>query len=253
LYLARKMGWLVLAMALNACVQHGGKSHEFAPDLITSSTDRASPRKPALSRKYQQVALANGFKTQTTRQNDYRISGLDVLEVSVLGVPDLSRVVQVSSEGFISLPLIRTLQAGGMTAHELENQIAAKLAVAYMQAPQVSVFIKEFNSQRITVDGAVVKPGVYPFTGNFSLLQAIATSQGLSAVADPSAILVFRNVDGKNAVARFDIRQIRSGQAPNPLLEAGDIVTIDESQSRATLRAIKEALPLTGLFQLFSL
>jgi polysaccharide biosynthesis/export protein len=239
LRIVRHIGWIFLALALNACVQHGEKRHDFSDEMITSATDRAP--------------VVHGFKAKSLRTPDYRIAGLDVLEVSVLGVPDLNRVVQVSSEGFISLPLIRTVQASGMTSTELENEIATKLGVAYMQAPQVSVFIKEFNSQRITVDGAVIKPGIYPFTGNLSLLQAIAVSQGLTPIADPAGILIFRSVNGRDTVARFDITKIRSGQAPNPLLEAGDIVTVDESRSRATMRAIKDALPLTGLFQLFRL
>ena len=66
------------------------------------------------------------------------------------------------------------MQAGGRTAGELEHDIAAKLSATYLQSPQVSVFVKEYNSQRITVDGAVAKPGIFPINGQVSLMQAIA-------------------------------------------------------------------------------
>jgi polysaccharide biosynthesis/export protein len=228
-----------MVIVLSGCVRHTSPSKTASSEFTTSAIDRA----PA----------AKVFSANTSGQRDYRIAGLDVLEVSVLGVPDLNRTVQVSAEGLISLPLVKTLQAGGLTGNELENHIAGRLAETFMQAPQVSVFIKEFNSQKITVDGAVIKPGIYPFTGNLSLLQAIALSQGLTEIADSKTILIFRVRDGRQSVARFDLNQIRSGKAENPLLLAGDIVTVDESRSRTTLRAIKSALPLTSLFQFISL
>lgn len=181
---------------------------------------------------------------------EYRIAAMDVLEISVLGVPDLSRTVQVSSAGTISLPLIKQVQASGKTTERLERDIAAKLQQTYLQSPQVSVFVKEFNSQKITVDGAVKKPGIFPITGRTSLLQAIALAEGLNEVADPSGVLVFRVVNNKRMAARFDVKKVRSGQISDPVLQAGDIVMVDESSGRTTLRDVKNVLPLTGLFNL---
>src|SRR5450631_4016205 len=45
--------------------------------------------------------------------DDYKIAALDVVEVTVLGVPDLSHTYQVASSGTITMPLIETVQAGG--------------------------------------------------------------------------------------------------------------------------------------------
>lgn len=198
------------------------------------------------------IFAANSASASTDRQ-DYKIAPLDVLEVTVFGVEELNRTVQVSSSGMITLPLVKAVKAGGRTQAEIERDIAAKLEASYLQSPQVSVFVKEYNSQRITVDGAVKKPGIFPTTGQISLLQAIALAEGLSLVADPSGVLLFRTVDNKRMAARFDIRLIRSGKVDDPMLQAGDIVMVDESATRTTLRDIKEALPLSGLFQLMLL
>lgn len=243
----RKILYVCIAIAMSGCVHHTTSTKTPAAFFTTSAIDRIP------SNALYQSASSKAFATNTTGLGDYRIAGLDVLEISVLGVPDLGRTVQVSAEGLISLPLVKTLRAGGLTGNELEKQIAAKLAETYMQAPQVSVYIKEFNSQKITVDGAVAKPGIFPFTGKLSLLQAIALSQGLTDIADTKNILIFRIEDGRQSAARFDLRKIRNGEAPDPLLLAGDIVTVDESKSRSTLRTIKNMLPLTGLFQFVSL
>lgn len=185
--------------------------------------------------------------------DDYKIAGLDVLEVTVMGVPELTRTVQVSTSGTISLPLIKTVKAGGRTQGQLEHDITTKLAATYLQAPQVSVFVKEYNSQRITVDGAVTKPGIFQKNGNVSLIQAIALAEGLSATADPTGILVFRTVGDKRMAARFDIKQIRSGKIGDPMLQAGDIVMVDESSGKAAFHNLISAMPMTGLFSLLAL
>jgi polysaccharide biosynthesis/export protein len=183
-----------------------------------------------------------------TASDDYKIAALDVLEVTVLGVPDLSRTYQVASSGTITMPLIKTVQAGGKNTSELEREISGKLGATYLQSPQVSVFVKEFKSQRITVSGEVIKPGIYPITGRTTLLQSISLGEGLTLVADPSAVLVFRVVDGKRLGAKFDLKKIQSGKTVDPVLLAGDIVLVDTSASRSTLRDVKDFMSLTNLF-----
>jgi polysaccharide biosynthesis/export protein len=201
----------------------------------------------------QKIFAQNASAPANTDSDDYKIAPLDVVDITVLGVTELNRTVQVSTSGMITLPLIKSVKAGGLNTAQLEREIARKLEAAYLQSPQVSVFIKEYNSQRITVDGAVNKPGIYPTTGKVSLLQAIALAEGLNAVADPSGILLFRTVNNKRMAARFDLKQIRTGKVNDPALQAGDIVMVDDSATRTTLRDIKEVLPLSGLFQLFLL
>ena len=180
----------------------------------------------------------------------YRIGAQDVLDISVLGVADLTRTVQVTSGGTITLPLVRTVNAAGRTQGELEAELTARLSKTYLQNPQVTVGVKEFNSQRITVDGAVQKPGIFAKQGEMSLLQAIAQAQGLTTVADSSSVLVFRQVNGKRLAARFDIRQVRSGKQADPMLVAGDVVMVDESATRTAIRDLSAAMPISGVFAL---
>jgi polysaccharide biosynthesis/export protein len=198
----------------------------------------------------QQIFAANSVPSGKKNPTDYKIAPLDVVEVSVFGVKELDRTVQVSTSGMISLPLINQVRAGGRTQSQLEKEIARKLEVTYLQSPQVSVFVKEYNSQRVTVDGAVKKPGIFPTSGDISLLQAIALAEGLNELADPSGILLFRTVDNKRMAARFDLKAIRTGRVQDPILQAGDIVMVDESLTKTRLNDVKSVLPLTGLFQL---
>ena len=181
-------------------------------------------------------------------QAEYRIGPLDVLDVSVFQVPDLSQTVKVSASGEIGMPLIGAVQAAGKTVAELEKEIKTKLEAKYLQSAQVSVFVKEANSQQVTVDGAVMKPGMVPLSGQTTLLQTVALAGGLARGANARGIVVFRTVHQKKMVAKFDLRAIRAGTAEDPVLYGGDIVVVDTSAISTALGGMRDALPAFGLF-----
>lgn len=170
-----------------------------------------------------------------------------MIEVSVFQAPELSRAVQVSEAGTVGLPLVGQIATSGRTAQDVERDIAAKLKAKYLQNPQVTVFVKEFNSQRVTVEGAVKRPGVFPIKGSTSLLQTISMAEGLDATADTS-ILVLRQGDSGRQAARFDMAEIRAGNATDPLLKAGDVVIVGSSFWKEQYGHFVKLLPLVGLF-----
>ena len=183
--------------------------------------------------------------------SDYRIGAQDLLQVSVYGIDELSRDVRVNSNGQISLPLIGGVMAGGKTIPELEKDIGDKLKSGYIQDPQVTVFIKEFTSQQVTLEGALKKPGIYPLTGKTSLLQAIALAQGLDDLADLHNVIVFRTIDGKRMGAVYDIAQVRAGNLEDPAIYGDDIVVVEKSGGRSIYREFLRSIPALGIFALF--
>jgi polysaccharide biosynthesis/export protein len=180
---------------------------------------------------------------------DYRLGPLDVIEISVFEVPELTKTRQINSGGRISLPLIGQVTAGGRTISELEREIEARLAKDYLQSPQVSVFVKEYTSQRITVEGAVNSPGVFPISGRTTLLQAIAMAKGPDRTADESGVIVFRTDGDTRTAAVFDIGPIRTGQTPDPILVAGDVVVVDHSAGKTAWRDLRESIGVLGFFR----
>jgi polysaccharide export outer membrane protein len=149
------------------------------------------------------------------------------------------------------LPLVGTIPAGGRTIGELEADIAGKLQAKYVREPQVSVFIKEFTSQRVTLEGAVRKPGIYSLTGKTTLLQAIAMGEGMDPLANLQGIVVFRVIGGQKMAAVFDLAAIRSGRAEDPLIYGDDIVVVDQSGPKTALRRFVESMPVFALFRPF--
>ena len=184
--------------------------------------------------------------------SDYRIGAQDLLAISVFGVEELNKEVRVNSNGQVSLPLIGGVMAGGKTIPELESELAKKYAGGYLQNPQVTVFVKEFTSQRITLEGAFNKPGIYPITGRTSLLQAIAIGGGVDdKIADLGGIVVMRNVEGRRMAAVYDLRQVRRGTVEDPQLFGDDIVVVEQSGSKTAFRRFIESMPILGVFRWF--
>lgn len=178
----------------------------------------------------------------------YRIGPLDVLEISVFRVPELSTTVQVADTGTINLPLIGEVPASGRTAKEVEQDVTTRLGEKYLQNPQVTVFIKEYNARRFTVDGSVKKPGVYPLRGRTSLLQAITIAEGLDNDRASGDVVVFRQVNGQRTAARFNLNEIRDGTAKDPLIESGDVIIVDDSTAKVVLHNVLRVLPVTNVF-----
>ena len=183
---------------------------------------------------------------------DYRIGPSDLLEISVFQVPELSRTVRVNARGALTLPLIGQIQAGGLTGQQLEALLAQKLKETYLQDPQVSVFIKEFISQRVTVGGNVNKVGVFPISGKTTLMQAIAMAGGLDRLANENDIKVFRNKrDGSREVLTYDLVPIRNGEVEDPQLHTSDVIQVGKSGGRAAFKDITEAIRDISVFGLF--
>lgn len=204
-----------------------------------------------------QMTAARSVDLQTARissapQSEYQIGVGDKLSVRVFQVPDLSfDELTVDTSGDLQMPLIGAVRATGRTAGELSTDIATRLGSQYLRDPQVTVTIIEAASQKITVDGAVTKPGVYTMRGSTSLLQAVAMAEGPSRVADLTKVAVFRTIDGQRSVALFDLAAIRQGRAEDPRVLGDDIVVVDTSRMSSAMREIISALPALSVFRPF--
>ena len=221
----------LLSLFLLACSSGGGTR-----DGVKMASSLPAPDTTAASGAY------NGA-------TDYRVGAQDLLEISVFGVQELNKEVRVNSNGQISLPLIGGVMAGGKTIPELEAELARKYSDGFLQKPQVSVFVKEFTSQRVTLEGAITKPGIYPITGKTTLLQAIALAGGIDdKTADLGGIVLMRQVEGKRMAAAYDLRQVRKGVVDDPLIYGDDIIVIEQSASKTALRRFLESVPVLGVF-----
>ena len=226
------MRYLAFAFALLALAACGPSRMAAAPEVATTLT-----------------AANFGDGVGGIDPTEYRIGPADKLRLSVFQVPDLSfESIAVDSGGQLQLPLIGSVQAAGLTPQELSTSVRGLLAERYLRNPQVSVSVTEAASQKVTVDGAVMKPGVYMMRGRTTLLQAVAMAEGAADEADLRSVAVFRTVDGRRMIGVFDLAAIRNGQAEDLQIRGDDVVVVDTSRLSAAIRNVITALPGLAVF-----
>lgn len=186
---------------------------------------------------------------------DYRVGPNDLIDIEILDLDNFKRTVRVNAAGVISLPLVGAVNVAGLTAQQLEAHIASRYSEKYLQNPQVSVFIKEFTTERITVDGAVARPGIYPLTGQITLLRALALAGGFGQIANSSEVMLFRvNEKGERQVAVFDVDLIRAGKNEDPAIKGDDLIVVQRDANRKLLKdsLFRDILDSVNPFSVFA-
>jgi polysaccharide biosynthesis/export protein len=166
---------------------------------------------------------------------DYKVGGYDVLNIIVYEEKDLSRKsVRVSSDGYISFPLIGRLRVRGRSTSEIESLLSLKLAQKeYVLNAHVSIMVTEYNSQRFLVLGAAARPGSYALRARERVLDGISRASGVdfsNASKNGMIIRTENTVGGKERkiVIDLDLHALLKGrdQVANIYLEDKDILFI---------------------------
>lgn len=160
---------------------------------------------------------------------DTTLGAGDVFEVRVFGEKDLSGRYQVAADGNIIFPFLGTLPVAGKETTAVANEISSKLKTGgFLNDPQVSIFLEQSNSKRISVLGAVAKPGTLAIVPGMTVVQAVSQAGGFTNLASKDDTVVTRRVKGKLEKYRILVSEIARGNASDFPLRAGDIVFVPE-------------------------
>jgi len=154
----------------------------------------------------------------------------DVFEVSVLGEKDLPKEFRIQPDGTVDFPYVDRLQVGGLEPQQIEELIKSQLVEKkILVQPQVTLVVKQYNSKKISVIGAVQKPGSLPWSEGIKLVDAISLSGGFSSLADADHVRITRLVGGgKTVTATVSVDDITDGKLPDLPLQAGDTIKVDQ-------------------------
>jgi polysaccharide export outer membrane protein len=206
--------------------------------LLTLAALCAAAAAPSLARAPDPVPAA------AAPVQDYRIGAYDVIEIEVFEINDLHREVQVDGSGRILMPLIGAVQAQGRTTDQLSDDLRQRLEARYIKSARVSVQVKQAQSERVTVDGAVAAPGVYPLGGRTTLMQAVAMARGPDgANANMHKVSLFHAVASQWTRTEYDLTKIRSGQVDDPVVEGRDVIIVAGSHRQQILHDLGTILP----------
>jgi polysaccharide biosynthesis/export protein len=168
-----------------------------------------------------------GAASAATKPADpnYVIGPQDVLDISVWKEEQLTKTVPVRPDGKISMPLLNDVQAAGLTPTQLAAQITESLK-KFVTDPQVTIIVREINSQRVYMLGEVARAGAYPLLPNMTVLQALSSAGGFTQFANVKKIYVLRVENGKQQKFPFNYKHALESPDENILLKAGDTIVV---------------------------
>ncbi len=153
----------------------------------------------------------------------------DVFGIRVYGEEQLTAKYQAAEDGTISFPFLGAVRVQGKQAHVVAAEIAEALrAGGYFVDPHVSIFVEESNSRRISVLGAVAKPGTLPLIAGMTVVQAVSQAGGFTPLASKDETVITRRVQSKLERYRVPVSEIARGNVGDVTLRAGDIVFVPE-------------------------
>lgn len=163
----------------------------------------------------------------------FRLGTGDVISVSVWKNPDLSARVPVRPDGYVSLPLVGEVLAGGRTPMEIAQDTEQKLT-QFIRTPKVSVIIEDIPSaefqNRVRVVGGVAEPKSISHRDGMTVIDLVLEAGGVNEFASPNAAKLYRTIDGVARVFEIYLGDILSKGMldTNYPLVPGDVITIPE-------------------------
>ncbi|MEM7447179.1 MAG: polysaccharide biosynthesis/export family protein [Myxococcota bacterium] len=162
-------------------------------------------------------------------QDDSSLGVSDIFSVRVYGEEELSGTYQVGSSGSFVFPFIGELNVAGMQPFQVAERIAEGLrAEGYLQQPQVTVLVEEYNSKKISIVGEVRNPGSFQISSGLTVAQAVSLAGGFTNIADENSTVVTRKVDGSLRRFRVPVREVTRGRTEDFLLQSGDLIYVPQ-------------------------
>ncbi|MDE1468295.1 polysaccharide biosynthesis/export family protein [Aurantiacibacter sp. D1-12] len=166
------------------------------------------------------------------------IRPMDVIQIDVFGIADLSREVQVGANGNIDFPLVGSVAAVGLTTEDLSGVLEDRLRNAYVRDPDVTSRITERTDQLMTITGEVARPGRFAIAAPITLMEAVAMGGGLDEYADSQEVLIFRTVGDERYIGVYNLEGIQRGNYADPTVYPTDIVMVGDSPGRRRLQEV---------------
>ena len=172
---------------------------------------------------------------------EYLIGPNDLLSVSVMESPELTRDVRVDSEGKVALPLLAEHpHVAGLSLAQAEALLKKKYQESgILNDPNITVTLKELESKPVTVSGAVRQPGVFQVSGSVSLLRLLTMAGGVAENSGPTIQVIHEQDSGPQHITEVRVADVRLGMdQANVFVRGGDIVNVPPAGAVYVLGAV---------------
>jgi len=230
---SRNIGWclpcacLIFSLSLtNASAQQpasGSADRQARPPVPASSTSTNGSVSGSVA--YSLARKGNPSELGPT----VRIGPGDDLDITVFGLPELSQHARVGSSGDVSMPLIGNLHLAGLSSDEAQTLIERLLTDGhFVNNPHVSVYVKEYTTEGMSLMGEVNKPGVYSALGTHRLLDLIETGGGLTSKAGRTVTVTHRDDPKHPITLTFSNDAVKTAENNIELLP-GDTIAVSKA------------------------
>jgi protein involved in polysaccharide export with SLBB domain len=138
----------------------------------------------------------------------YRVQVNDVLEFAFFKNTELNQARTVGPDGTVNLQLIGSVKVAERTLAEITEDVTTRYARELTQ-PQITVAVKDFGSLRVYVGGEVNQPGIQPYRGGLTTLQAVLAAGGFKNTAGlKDVVLIRKGSDGRPTGATVDLDRV---------------------------------------------
>jgi polysaccharide export outer membrane protein len=208
--------------------------------LATSLSLVTGVRQPANAQTNQALLV------RQVPDSDYLLGSGDELSVWALGLDEVARApLRIAEDGRIDVPLVGRVDAAGLTVEQLEAELAIRLKSELVN-PKVVVGIVEYQSQPVTVIGAVAHSGVQQLKGPKTLVEVLALADGprsdagntvsvtrdlkLGRVPFPGATV---DPNGRYSVGTVSLAALLDGKDPslNIAVRPHDVISVARAQT----------------------
>jgi polysaccharide export outer membrane protein len=177
------------------------------------------------------LALALAAPPGDAAAASYVLGSGDILSVAITGQED-QKEVRISEEGMISLTLVGTVKASGLTLEQLQADLEKRYQ-EFIREPKVQVLVREYHSKEISVLGEVSRPGLYKLTGNTTVMEVLSIVGGLSDNAAENLIVLRTQEKGKeplNIVVNTERLFTPGGASLNVQIRDGDVIHVPKAE-----------------------
>ena len=212
--------------------------------LLLLMTGCAGSKKVAYFQNIDTVSLA-----QSRGLYDARIMPKDMLSITISTIdPEASQPFNLSmsnvqgstpnylvdNDGNINFPVVGNIHVVGLTKNECQNTIKDKI-LPYMSKTENPIVTVRMSSFRVTVDGEVGNPGVYPVTTEkMSIIEALAQAGDLTIYGKRDNVLLIReDAMGQKTAHRLNLNDANLFNSPYYYLQQNDIIYVEPNGVKA--------------------
>ncbi len=197
-----------------------------------------------------------GAQNSTEERSGSVLGPNDQISIRALDAEEISdKTYRVSSSGDLTLPMIGTLRAAGLTVGQLESDVAAALR-KYIRNPKVAISVAEVHSQPVSVIGAVTTPGIVQLQGKKTLVEVLSMAGGLKNDAGQSVTITRQkewgplplpgarlDPTGQFSIAEVKLKEVLEARSPeqNITIRPNDIISVPRAETIYVLGAVKRA------------